>query len=145
MNILSRLFPSKPVALLCPHCEREMAEGHDVDACARKRMSRRFFFGVMGGAAVAAAVAPEMGAGWEAWVDGGHTLYRPSYLSIEMITAEMLRVLHNNPLQGKRINRNVDLRNLDRIFADAQSKIGDTLTIRKPRDFVGQEGLICLS
>jgi hypothetical protein len=88
MSLLSRLFPSKPAALLCPHCEREMDDGHDVERCARKRMSRRFFFGVMGGAAVATAMAPAITeVGWEAWTDGIHTFYR------QQITFEMLKVL----------------------------------------------------
>ncbi len=39
--------------LICPHCEKELAE-HDQRECTR-RMSRRFFFGLMGGAVAAVA------------------------------------------------------------------------------------------
>lgn len=38
--------------IYCPRCEKPL-EGHDDGACAR-RMSRRFFFGVVGGGIVAA-------------------------------------------------------------------------------------------
>ncbi len=58
MSLLSRIFGNRESEILCPHCERTMEPGHDTDACARKRMSRRFFFGVMAGAAVAVA-APQ--------------------------------------------------------------------------------------
>jgi hypothetical protein len=44
--------------LICPRCERSL-EGHDPKACARK-LSRRFFFGLAGGALAALAVAPEV-------------------------------------------------------------------------------------
>lgn len=57
IQLLRGLF-SSPSALVCPHCEREMEEGHSVDACARKRMSRRFFLGAIGGAAASLVVAP---------------------------------------------------------------------------------------
>lgn len=35
----------KEMSLLCPHCEKPFGE-HDEKAC-RRRMSRRFFFGVL--------------------------------------------------------------------------------------------------
>lgn len=38
--------------IYCPRCEKPL-DGHDEGACAR-RMSRRFFFGVVGGGLVAA-------------------------------------------------------------------------------------------
>jgi hypothetical protein len=66
MNILSYLrreFGSTglsvggPEGLVCPRCEKALSE-HDEEACAR-RMSRRYFFGIAAGAAVAVA-APEL-------------------------------------------------------------------------------------
>lgn len=62
MSFLSRLFgkTESSAEILCPHCEKAMEQDHDVDACARKRMSRRFFFGVMGGAAVASVIVPPL-------------------------------------------------------------------------------------
>jgi hypothetical protein len=62
MNILSYLrheFGSTglsvggPQGLVCPRCEKALTE-HDEEACAR-RMSRRYFFGLAAGAAVALA------------------------------------------------------------------------------------------
>jgi hypothetical protein len=60
MNFLSRLFGKSEASteVLCPHCERSMDAGHNVDACARARMSRRCFFGLMGGAAAVLAMPP---------------------------------------------------------------------------------------
>jgi hypothetical protein len=43
--------------ILCPHCERGIDGPHDLDACRRKRMSRRSFFGTLLGAAVAPIAA----------------------------------------------------------------------------------------
>jgi hypothetical protein len=137
MSLLSRLFPPKPAALLCPHCEREMSEGHDVDACARKRMSRRFFFGVMGGAAVAVAVAPQIESfgDWTVQIETGPMFYGGNeLLTVEQITADMLRVLRDSVAQIPQINRKWGW-----IFADAESKIDDTLTIRKPHQLLGQD------
>jgi hypothetical protein len=42
--------------LICPRCEKPL-DGHDDGGCAR-RMSRRFFFGVVGGGILAAQAAP---------------------------------------------------------------------------------------
>lgn len=58
MSFLTRLFGTTATSteILCPHCERSMDAGHDVEACARKRMSRRYFFGVLGGAAAVLAM-----------------------------------------------------------------------------------------
>lgn len=64
MSLLD-IFKPKPAELACPRCEKSLAE-HDEAACAR-RMSRRFFFQAVGGAAVAAAVplcVYEVGADW---------------------------------------------------------------------------------
>lgn len=54
MNLLN-LFRSAPAELICPRCEKPLA-GHDEEACARK-ISRRFFFQAVSGAAAAAAIA----------------------------------------------------------------------------------------
>ncbi len=43
------------MSLYCPHCERPL-EVHDGGAC-KRRMSRRFFFGMLGGAVAASAMA----------------------------------------------------------------------------------------
>ncbi len=60
MSLLNRLFGKSDASseLLCPHCERAMEAGHDVERCARKRLSRRHFLGALGGAAAALAVKP---------------------------------------------------------------------------------------
>ena len=57
MNLISRLFGKSEVSaeVICPHCERAVSEGHDIELCARKRMSRRYFFGALGGVAAGAA------------------------------------------------------------------------------------------
>ncbi len=49
-----RLFKHK--GILCPNCEKPI-EGHNDSAC-RRRMSRRYFFGALGGGIAAAAIAP---------------------------------------------------------------------------------------
>lgn len=54
MNLLN-IFRSAPAELICQRCEKPLA-GHDEEACAR-RMSRRFFFQAVGGAAAAVAIA----------------------------------------------------------------------------------------
>lgn len=40
--------------LICPHCERQMEPKHDC----RKGFTRRFFFGLIGGAVTAATLSP---------------------------------------------------------------------------------------
>lgn len=42
--------------VICPHCEKEIEEGHDMVTCARKGMSRRYFFGMLGATAAALAL-----------------------------------------------------------------------------------------
>lgn len=42
--------------VICPHCEKEIEEGHDMAGCARKGMSRRVFFGIFGASAAALAL-----------------------------------------------------------------------------------------
>lgn len=46
------------VGLICPRCEKPL-EGHEDSAC-RRRMSRRYFFGALGGLAVAAVAIPKV-------------------------------------------------------------------------------------
>src|SRR5947209_8756680 len=41
--------------LLCPHCERELDERHRKDGCST-RFTRRFLFGLLGGATAAMAL-----------------------------------------------------------------------------------------
>ncbi len=63
MNLIQRLFGSATDAtVLCPRCERAMA-GHDDAECSRK-MSRRFFFRTVGGAAAGVALAPPIAIVW---------------------------------------------------------------------------------
>jgi len=60
MSLIHRLFGAESdAAVLCPRCERAM-EGHDEAACQR-RMSRRYFFGLVGAAAVTSVAAPSVG------------------------------------------------------------------------------------
>jgi hypothetical protein len=141
MNWLSRIFgKSESTALICPHCEREMEGDHDLDACAQKRMSRRYFFGVMGGAAAAVTVAsklpdlpafekrylrPSMGAIGD-WMDIQRI--RNQYLSTEMITAEMLITLHRNLDMAAFIG---DQWSEEQIQARSM-RIGKTVTVRRP-------------
>ena len=56
MNIIKRLWgkSEESAEILCPHCEHAMEPGHKCSA-----MSRRYFFGVLAGAASAAMVTPE--------------------------------------------------------------------------------------
>jgi len=114
MGIFNRLFrkSESSAELLCPHCERSL-EGHDVDACARKRMSRRFFFGILGGAAAIAALPklaiPEGEVGMSTrfvrmydhttgqFVDRMDVLYgHGNTLSAEQITTMTLETLRKN-------------------------------------------------
>lgn len=132
MSILSRFFPSKLAALLCPHCEKEMAEGHNVDACAKKRMSRRFFFGVMGGAVAVAAVAPHVklpgtGSYFNPVADVFGQYHGNQILTTKQVTFEMLEILNNKLVAGKKTTRN-----WERTFAKSGAKIGDTIHIRRP-------------
>ena len=142
MNFLQRLFQSRTEAaprLVCPHCEREMAENHDLDACARRFMSRRFFFGVVGAGVATAALAPQLAklaeplpggqlvepaAGITGAIGGGNCL-----LTAEQITAESLRILNNKLQYVNLLNCKVEH------FVKVGGKIGDMLRIRRPRDF----------
>lgn len=56
-------------------------------------------------------------------------------LTPSMITAEAMRILENNLVFGKNVNREYDDR-----FAVTGAKIGDTLALRKPARFVGTSG-----
>lgn len=56
-------------------------------------------------------------------------------LTDQIITKEALRVLHNNTVFLKRIDRQYDGR-----FAKSGAKIGDTLGIRRPVQFVVRDG-----
>lgn len=121
MSILS-WFRSEPAGLVCPRCEKPI-EGHDDAACER-RMSRRFFFQAVAGAAVAVSVAPQI------ITELAEGLVKPSgntFLTINQINFEMLKVLHNNTDLARRLTRRYDSE-----FAKEGRKIGDTLHIRKP-------------
>jgi hypothetical protein len=118
MSILSRLFLSKPTALFCPHCEKDMAEGHDVDRCARKGMSRRFFFGIVGGAAVAAVIAPKLRVMTD---DPG---YDVSEVTLRYINPS-LRVFADR---------------VDAEFAAKYPKIGEAIFIRNPPRYLVTDG-----
>ena len=58
-----------------------------------------------------------------------------SYLTINMITYEMLRVLHNNTIAGKRVTRKYE-----KNFAKTGAKIGNTLQVRKPPRYTVTDG-----
>ncbi len=138
MSILTRIFgkTEESAEILCPHCENAMAPDHDVDRCARKRMSRRFFFGTMAGAAVAVALpsvaTPELAVGdiitiasVNAINPGGNR-----YLTINEITFEMLHILHDNMKVASQISAKYDQNFLMR------RKIGTPVTVRRPRRFI---------
>ncbi len=138
MSLISRLFgkSDEPAEILCPHCEKAMAPDHDVDRCARKGMSRRFFFGTMAGAAVAVALpsvaTPELEVGdiisiasVNAINPGGNR-----YLTINEITFEMLHILQDNMEVARQINAKYDQNFLMR------RKIGTPVTVRRPRRFI---------
>ncbi len=58
-----------------------------------------------------------------------------TYLTIAMITYEMLMVLHNTVIAGKKVTRKYDKQ-----FAVAGAKIGNTVQIRKPPRYVVTKG-----
>jgi hypothetical protein len=102
LDKLRKLFTPKTTGLVCPRCE-ESLEGHDEGACAR-RMSRRYFFGVVGGGLVAAAVAPQI-------AKISHTFYvrkPPRYLTSKQITREMLSILHESLANARKLDRDYD-------------------------------------
>ena len=136
MGILTRLFGKSEVSteVLCPHCEEAMGPYHDVDRCARKGMSRRFFLGGLGGLAVIAAAPVPTLAEWMARpvVEVAAPVIATrgnQYLTLDMITHDMLAILHNNLSRTQSINAQ-----FQRSFGRTR-KIGDTITIRKPARF----------
>ena len=58
-----------------------------------------------------------------------------SYLTINMITFEMLRVLHNNTVAGKRVTRKYEKQ-----FAKTGAKIGNQVQVRKPPRYTVTKG-----
>lgn len=110
MSLLTRLFgkTAGSTEILCPHCERSMDAGHDAEACARKGMSRRYFFGLMGGAAAAVVVAPAL----------------PKYLGT--VGKFNLRALQSNVRLARTIQRDYN-RHL--------SMVGETTSVREPVRF----------
>jgi hypothetical protein len=60
-----------------------------------------------------------------------------TYLTIDMITRELLRLLENNLSFAKQVSRDYDDE-----FGVAGAKIGDTLRVRKPSRFLGRTGRI---
>lgn len=123
MSLLSRIFGNRDSEILCPHCERSMESGHDLEACARKRMSRRFFFGVMAGAAVAVS-APQL-----IWPTSPIETPGNILLTVEPITNEALLVLQRNLMIGKQLKMN-----WESSFADPRDRIGDVIHVRRPRN-----------
>ena len=82
--------------VLCPHCEKALGAEHDEKAC-RRRMSRRFFFGLAVAplaAAIAAKLPPIQQYAAEIvilqWANGHYGgVIKP--VGIERILAEMVR------------------------------------------------------
>lgn len=126
MSFLKSLFSSGAAGLVCPRCEKSL-EGHDEAACSR-RMSRRFFFQVAAGGAVAIAVA-------EPLLESGIAIARKSsnrFLTVEEITREALLLLRHNMVLTQRIGFNQEY---EKLFLSAERKIGDTISVRRPRAF----------
>jgi hypothetical protein len=98
MGLLSRLFGKSDTSseILCPRCERPMDAEHDAEACARRGMSRRFFFGILGGATVVAAMpalpAPDV---WTVTIETGPS-YEAGILTPRVIEQEVLYRLKSN-------------------------------------------------
>jgi hypothetical protein len=111
MSFLTRLFGKTQTSteILCPHCERSMDEGHDAETCARKGMSRRIFFGVLGGAAAAVAIAPALvkpgtGGLFNPIADlagqyKGNQLLTPHFINLECLRILKGNVARARPLQ----------------------------------------------
>jgi hypothetical protein len=126
MSFLSKLFGSEPAHLICPRCEQPL-EGHDEVACVR-RMSRRFFFGVCVGGVAAASVAKPLIEVAARSVVSRFSPHGNQLLTVEMITADCLRVLEEHLKFARSVNRD---------YAESfQPKIGDTVKIRSPLRFV---------
>lgn len=138
MSLFSRLFgkTESSTEILCPHCERSMGAGHDVDACARKRMSRRYFFGVLGGAAaVLAGAHADLSLDLDALTDryiqpavaalvdriNGNTILTP-----EIVARETLKMFKRNLSAAMDVQRDYN-----RHF----NNVGDVLSVRAPRGF----------
>lgn len=110
-----------------------MGSGHDVDACARKRMSRRYFFRVLGGAAAAVVIAKRVPTGGLfnpiADVAGqfraGH-LRGNRILTPEILSREVLKMLQSNVSAAMDVQRDYN-----RHF----NNIGDSLNVRSPASF----------
>jgi hypothetical protein len=102
LDKLRKLLTPKTTGLVCPRCE-ESLEDHDDTACAR-RMSRRYFFGVVGGGLVAAAVGPQI-------AKISHTFYvrkPPRYLTSKQVTNEVLSILHESLANARKLDRDYD-------------------------------------
>jgi hypothetical protein len=109
--------------ILCPHCEREIEGPHNADACRRKRMSRRRFFGTLFGAIAAPVVAKVALSGEVMGLDalfrtvgaGGNRILTP-----DVITGEVLKALQAN------------MTFVSRLLERPTPKIGDVLYVRRP-------------
>lgn len=106
-SIKSLVFPD--AGLCCPRCEKPI-EGHDEAACER-RMSRRYFFGVAAGVAVAVAGASAVPALFEVEppLESGIAIARQckyqNYLNVDLVTRETLEVLRANAIARFAVSR----------------------------------------
>lgn len=99
--------------------------------------TRRFFFGILAGAAATAVIAPQVDlSGWNVAIETGPALEVGNELILsERMTREFLVALHNNLTIVKDINQHYD-------GHFRPMKIGDTLNIRRPARFVPQAVIV---
>ncbi len=100
MGLIQRLF-GLGQGILCPNCEKPI-EGHDDSAC-RRRMSRRYFFGALGGGIVTAVVAPAIIGDTleQPYIEVVHHLGSTDYgflYQIEKIRPRLPQIFMSNPI-----------------------------------------------
>ncbi len=96
------------MSLICPHCEKSLGPEHDAKTCGqsqKRRISRRFFFGIaFGGLAAAVAQVP-----WYGYAQaGGHDQIN-AYLFSEVIPRMTDLIFQKSPLLYKLVERKGDL------------------------------------
>lgn len=132
---LDKLFHRK-TGLICPRCERSM-EGHDNQEC-KRRISRRYFFGLAAGAVAGLVVAeslpiwePSVGGltGWSVEITPG-----PSFITTAQIAHETLEILKRNLAMTNELFKQYDYEFSKGIEVGSIYAIGTTPDIRAPRN-----------